>query len=62
MPMTMPGPSALNPGQARDEALQDRRDEQQREVAVHDRRHARQDLQDRLDHPAHGRGGAYSLR
>ena len=47
------GAERVEAGQARDEALQERRDEQQREVAVDDRRHAGQDLEHRLDDAAH---------
>ena len=58
MPMTMPGPSALKPARLGNESLQERRHEQQREVAVDDRRHAGEDLEDRLD----ARGGRWVVR
>ena len=55
IPITIPGPSALNPDSVGMNLLQQRRDEQQREVSVDDRRHARQHLEQGLDDPAQPR-------
>ena len=48
----MPGLSALKPASPGTNALQQRRDELQREVAVDHGRHAREDLEHRPDDPA----------
>ena len=53
MPITMPGLERVEAGERRDEPLQERRDEQQREVAVDDRRDAGQELEHRLDDAPH---------
>ncbi len=55
MPITMPGTQRIESGQAGNEPLQQRRHEHQREVAIHDRRHARQNLEHRLDDAADAR-------
>ena len=48
-PITRPALSMLNAGQVGHELLEQRRDEQQREVAVDDRRHRAEQFQRRLD-------------
>ena len=55
------GPERVEAGEARDELLQQRRHEEQREVAVDDRRDAGEHLENGLDDAAHA-GGANSLR
>ena len=56
-----PGAEDVEPGQTGDERLQQGRDEQQGEEAVHDRGHAAEELEGGLDH-FRVRGEANSLR
>ena len=53
MPITSPGASMLNPGQFRIDLLQQRRHEEEREIAEDDRGDGLEQLQKRLDGLAH---------
>ncbi len=55
MPMTIPGPSALNPESVGMNCCSSGRDEQKREVPVDHRRNACKHLEQRLHHPAQPR-------